>query len=93
MNWVKKLTEIITEHEAELDQEAVTKFRQQKQEYMEKVEDDSPEVVIHEKQAVQSVRLQSPWRLSTSNILVKRLGWCSSYACPERSSEWWAFAW
>lgn len=55
MNWVKKLAEMISEHEAELEQEPVTKFRQQMQDYMEMVEYDSHEVAAHEKKVVQSV--------------------------------------
>lgn len=55
MNWVKKFAEMVAEHEAGLEQEAVTKFRQQKQEYLEMVEDDSREVAMGEKEAVQSV--------------------------------------
>lgn len=55
MNWVKKLAEMISEHEAELEQEPVTKFRQQMQDSMEMVEYDSHEVAVHEKKVVQSV--------------------------------------
>ena len=55
MNWVKKFAEMIAEHEAGLEQEAVTKFRQQMQEYLEMVEYDSREVAMGEKGVVQSV--------------------------------------
>lgn len=54
-NWVKKITEMIDNNQGQLDEEAVTNFRQQKQEYLELVPVDSREVSVREKQVVEAV--------------------------------------
>lgn len=43
-NWVQKFSEMVDENQSELDVEAVTVFREQKQDYLEGVADDSPSV-------------------------------------------------
>ena len=54
-NWVRKFSEMVDENQSKLDVEAVTEFREQKQAYLECVEDDSPSVARSEKLAVIAV--------------------------------------
>ena len=54
-NWVHKFSEMVDENQSELDMEAVTVFREKKQEYLEGVAADSPSVARSEKLAVIAV--------------------------------------
>lgn len=56
MAWVTKLTEIVDRNNGlELDQEAVTEFRLQKEEYLEGVASDLRTVALREKRCVEAV--------------------------------------
>lgn len=54
-NWVQKFWEMVDENQSKLDVEAVTVFREQKQDYLEGVADDSPSVARSEQLAVTAV--------------------------------------
>jgi len=54
-NWVRKFSEMVDENESELDMQAVTIFREQKQVYLEGIADDSPSVARSEQAAVIAV--------------------------------------